>query len=177
VPMNELGIPRTEEELEIFTKLLRARAKQDWWTHNWYRIPWPLRVLQIVLLLGVVAFTAWVAANIANQSKMRPLPLPSTALLQPVAQSPTAHPRATSRTGSSPGGDHRTRQPTHRRGTQDLHITVPSAGQARLVDRELVPHAVAAASAPDHIAPRQGRVDRLPPETYVGDRGLVGLVA
>ena len=32
--MTELGIPRTEEELETFIELLRARAKQDWWTQN-----------------------------------------------------------------------------------------------------------------------------------------------
>jgi hypothetical protein len=171
VPMTELGIPRTEEELENFTKLLRARAKQDWWTHNWYRIPWPLRVLHIVLLLGVVAFTAWVAVNIANRFESRPLPRPSAAQLQPVAQSPTSRSPATSRTGRSSAADDQTRHSTHRRGTQELHITTPNAREARLVNQEPRPHAVAVASAPDHATPRQTRVDSLPLDTRLGDRG------
>jgi tetratricopeptide (TPR) repeat protein len=61
VPFTELGIPELED-LDEFTERLRARAKKDWWTENWYRIPWPLRIVQYGLLFAIVAWVlyAWV---------------------------------------------------------------------------------------------------------------------
>jgi tetratricopeptide (TPR) repeat protein len=63
-PLSELGIPQTEEELDRFTRLLRARAKQDWWTQNWYSIPWGVRLAHVIALLAILAFTGWVFANL-----------------------------------------------------------------------------------------------------------------
>ena len=65
VPLTELGIPQTEQELTEYTHLLRERAKQDWWTQNWYSIPWGVRLAQVVALVAILAFMGWVFANLA----------------------------------------------------------------------------------------------------------------
>ena len=79
-PLSELGIPQTEEELDRFTRLLRARAKEDWWTQNWYSIPWGVRVAHVIALLAILAFTGWVFANLLAGIGTHPTtPLPANA--------------------------------------------------------------------------------------------------
>jgi tetratricopeptide (TPR) repeat protein len=80
-PLSELGIPQNEEELDRFTRLLRARAKQDWWTQNWYSIPWGLRLAYVIALVAILAFTGWVFANLLAGIETHPTPptLPANA--------------------------------------------------------------------------------------------------
>jgi tetratricopeptide (TPR) repeat protein len=65
-PLTELGIPQSEEELDRYTRLLRARAKQDWWTQNWYSFPWGMRLVYVVSMLAILAFMVWVFTNLAD---------------------------------------------------------------------------------------------------------------
>jgi tetratricopeptide (TPR) repeat protein len=84
-PLSELGIPQSEEELDRFTRLLRARAKQDWWTQNWYSIPWGVRLAYVIAPLAILAFTGWVFVNLLEAIATRPttptLPANAHALL------------------------------------------------------------------------------------------------
>jgi len=73
-PLSELGIPQSEEELERFTRLFRARAKQDWWTQNWYSIPWGMRLAHAITLLAILAFIGWVFVNLWAAIETRPTP-------------------------------------------------------------------------------------------------------
>jgi cytochrome c-type biogenesis protein CcmH/NrfG len=73
-PLSELGIPQDEEELDRFTRLLRARAKQDWWTQHWYSIPWGVRLAHVVALVAILAFTGWVFLNLLAAIETRPTP-------------------------------------------------------------------------------------------------------
>ena len=60
---------------------MRARAKQDWWTQNWYSIPWGLRLAYAIALVAILAFTVWVFANLLAAIETRPTPptLPANA--------------------------------------------------------------------------------------------------
>ena len=80
-PLSELGIPQSDEELDRFTRLLRARAKQDWWTQHWYSIPWGVRVAHAIALLAILAFMGFVFANLWEAIQTRPTPptLPANA--------------------------------------------------------------------------------------------------
>ena len=55
-PLNNLMVPENDEELDAFRLYSREKASIDWMNQYWYGLPWPLRVLQVII--GLVALGA-----------------------------------------------------------------------------------------------------------------------
>jgi tetratricopeptide (TPR) repeat protein len=54
-PLTDFVIPEDEEELETYRRTSRAKARVDLMNQHWYGIPWPIRVLQIVAFVVILA--------------------------------------------------------------------------------------------------------------------------
>jgi tetratricopeptide (TPR) repeat protein len=54
-PMTSLILPEDEDELETYRRTSRERARIDIMNQYWYGIPWPVRALQMIVLVVIVA--------------------------------------------------------------------------------------------------------------------------
>jgi tetratricopeptide (TPR) repeat protein len=54
-PLTDFIVPEDEEELETYRRTSRAKARIDLMNQYWYGIPWPVRVLQIVVIVVIAA--------------------------------------------------------------------------------------------------------------------------